>query len=248
MRDINLGVAYGGSPFTPPTPENLFAGHGDSLPAEGARKYLGAPKGSSIVIPNPATPYISLPPGNCENIASHLPVTWQPDIGFFTWNEQDPLYKKIVQAPTYLEFIFYDQRQNNVSIRVPLHLLDLILEPPITSKPTPYFPCRPLDSAYGVWPLGRAFLQASFLGMNYDTNTTWLAQAPGPAAEPARIRTIDPSDTTIETTPIEAFERSWRDHWVPLPLDEALSKPVRAGGGKMPLPRLETNGQSNMEL
>lgn len=187
------------------------------------RESFGAPNGSTMVIPNPATPYISLPHGNCENIAKRLPVTWQPDIGFYTWNQHDPRYTKIVNSPAWMQFVLQGPDGHDIAIKVPFKLLDLTLEPPIVAEPTPYFPCRPWDSAYGFYALGRAFLQGAFLGVNYGTNKIWLAQAPGPDMVDSRIVPIEQQDATIKTTRIESFEESWARHWDPLPVEASTN-------------------------
>jgi hypothetical protein len=222
LRDINLGFETGGSPFVSNDLEHLYLGNNGSKIAEMVRETFGAPNGSTMVIPNPATPYISLPHGNCENIAKRLPVTWRQDIGFYTWNQHDPRYAKIVNSPAWMQFVLAGPDGNDIAIKVPFKLLDLTLEPPIVAEPTPYFPCRPWDSPYGFYALGRAFLQGAFLGVNYGTNKIWLAQAPGPDMVESQIVPIEQQDATIKTTRIENFEESWARHWDPLPTDGSV--------------------------
>ena len=237
LEDINLGVVTGGSPFNSNNTKNLYLGSGNSDTAEVIRRSLGAPEGSTVIIPNPAFPYISLPPGNCEAVAKFLPVTWQPDIGFFTWNVADPQYHTIVSSPAYMEFILADKQAFNLSVKVPFRLLNLTLDSPIVDTPTPYFPCQPYDSSYGFWSLGRAFLQSAFLGVNYDQNITWLAQAPGPSPDQLVLKTINPGDTNITTNSIKSFETSWANHWEVLAsnglntTDIPTSTPTGVSGG-----------------
>jgi hypothetical protein len=40
---------------------------------------------------------------------------------------------------------------------------------------TPYFPCKPLNNEAGIWFLGRAFLQAAFVGVSLEQNEAFLA-------------------------------------------------------------------------
>ncbi|MCJ1244725.1 hypothetical protein MMC30_001924 [Trapelia coarctata] len=224
LRDVKLGVEEGGSPFDPASTGSLYQGNNGSEQAISISQTFGAPKGTVVVIPNPAAPYIYLPLGTCEAIANFLPVTWNPKIGLYTWNTADTQYARIVNSPAYLEFILADMKATNISIKVPFKLLDLVLQAPLTDTPTPYFPCKPLNSSYGFYELGRAFLQAAFLGVNYEQNLTFLAQAPGPDTDQSVIQTIQPGDTNLTSNPIASFRNSWINHWTVLPTTSGSSK------------------------
>ena len=216
LVDVTLGAARCDTPFTPGSLKRLYKGVGDNRAAESIVKYLGAPKGSAILIPNPAYPYIALPLDTCEAVASHLPVTWNSDIGFYTWNRKDPRYPEIIKSSAYMEFILSDTAARNVSIKVPFSLLNLTLDTPIVDIPTPYFPCRPLNSTWGFWALGRAFLQAALLGINYDQNKTFLAQAPGPIHNESMLQPIYSTDGSLKGTEpddLGAFIASWQQTW-----------------------------------
>jgi len=217
LRDVKLGVEEGGSPFDPASTGSLYKGNNGSEPNTIITGNFGAPKGSVMVIPNPAAPYIYLPFGTCEAVASFLPVSWNPKIGLYTWNTADAQYARIVNSPAYLEFILADIKATNISIEVPFKLLDLVLTPPLADSPTPYFPCKPLNSSYGFYELGRAFLQAAFLALNYEQNLTFLAQAPGPDTDQLVLQTIQPSDVNLTSNPIASFRSSWTNHWTVLP-------------------------------
>jgi hypothetical protein len=82
-----------------------------------------------------------------------------------------------------------------------------------------YFPCIPFDKTPAdQWRIGRAFLQAAFLGYNTHTNTMWLAQAPGPGVSNQGLG-FEPQDiangaTTLEVYTNETlFADSWAGHW-----------------------------------
>jgi hypothetical protein len=70
--------------------------------------------------------------------------------------------------------------------------------------------------------LGRAFLQAAFMGTNWNQNVAWLAQAPGPGSNGSGLG-YDPVDLANDATTLEAqtgddlFNISWQGHWTPLP-------------------------------
>ena len=105
-------------------------------------------------------------------------------------------------------------QQSNLTIKVPFQLLNLTLEAPISSEPTQYFPCRsPL--AGGGYTLGRAFLQAAFVGVdwNSDTGSWFLAQAPGPNTAKTPQQEIL---TTTVSSSSNAWSDSWAGHWNPI--------------------------------
>ncbi|GAB7354269.1 hypothetical protein MBLNU459_g4798t2 [Dothideomycetes sp. NU459] len=198
LSDIGIGVETGGSAFLGTV--------------NGSASGLLKPSSSTglTVKPNPGVPYLYLPQDTCDAIASHLPVTFNPDLGLYTWNTDDPAFSKIVNSPSYLSFTFKSSGDNN-TIYVPFALLNLTLESPIVNSATQYFPCSPYSpSAKQAYHLGRAFLQAAFLAKNWATDTIWLAQAPGPDTPPIQVTTISPSDNTLAAM-INA--PSWYDTW-----------------------------------
>ena len=223
LRDVKLGVEEGGSPFDPASTGSLYQVNNVSDAVTVAAQTFGAPRGTVLVIPNPAAPYIYLPYGTCEAVAQFLPVSWNAHAGLYTWNTTDPQYPRIVNSPAYLEFILADKLATNISIKVPFKLLNLTLESPIVDTPTAYFPCKPFNSTYGFYGLGRAFLQAAFLAVNYDQNLTFLAQAPGPDLDQSVLQTIKPSDTNLTSNPIASFRNSWTNHWTVLPTTNSPS-------------------------
>jgi hypothetical protein len=219
LLDVLLGTQVGASPFANPDKDEGSVWQGISgNPNENAEEVTerhGLRPGTAVVTPDATVPYIYLPPGTCEAAASRLPVRWNDRLGLYLWNTEDPAYQRIVRSPAYLSFVFADRTATNVTIKVPFRLLDLTLEPPLMPTPTPYFPCKPVNTT-GVWVLGRAFLQAAFFGVNFEQNVMFLAQAPGPAAVQRVVRSLGPGDTTLQTDPIEEFEKSWLSSWTVL--------------------------------
>ena len=102
--------------------------------------------------------------------AQNQPVTLQTDVGLYTWNTD--AYKQIVSSPAYPAFVFQQVGAGNMTIKVPFALLNLRLESPIVSTLQQYFSCRPFyaNDGSGKYEFGKAFLQATFIGMNWREN------------------------------------------------------------------------------
>jgi len=201
LLDISIGTADGASPFNFTSKEKLLS------------------TGPVSVAVRPLSPYLSLPRATCDNLAQLLPVTFDSGLKYYLWNTEDPLYKKIVSSPAYIGFTFPPATgsTDNVIIKVPFALLNLTLEHPITESgiSKQYFPCVPLDDNL---VLGRAFLQAAFIGRNWRTKLTWLAQAPGPGVSRRGLgdQNIDiPDDATTISgfTGPNLFVESWKGQW-----------------------------------
>ncbi|KAJ6787298.1 hypothetical protein PWT90_01720 [Aphanocladium album] len=235
LKDVTLGVEEGGSPFkidtlvTKDTPLSIWQGlGGNKVGADIIRGQSGV-EGSAIVQPMASLPSIYLPIGNCEAAAKHLPVTWRDDIGYYTWNVDDPQYMRIVSSPAYLGFVLSTPEAKNVTIKVAFALLNLTLESPIVATPTQYFPCHPTDSQYGVWILGRAFMQAAFWAMDYEKNQQYIGQGPGPRHEQLVLKPWPTNESTLETSPADSYASTWRPHWTALP-EEGKSSDSLSGG------------------
>ena len=208
LFDIGIGVDDGGSPF-PYSSQSGFLASGNYSILD-----------SISVAIYPATPYLNLPYSTCAAIAKELPVTYSSQYGLYFWNVQDPQCTKIVNSPTYLSFIFY----SNMTIKVLFKLLNLTLEAPLISEPTQYFPCQPPQSPLASsYSLGRAFLQAAFVRVNWESgNGKWfLAQAPGP--DIGNVPNQMPiTSTTISATP-DDWASTWKGELTPLLLPGAAS-------------------------
>jgi hypothetical protein len=199
LIDISIGVASGSSPFTFTSKDKLLS------------------TGQTTVSPDPLSPYIYLPRKTCDNIVSALPAYFDEGLQYYLWNTTNPNFTKIVSSPAYLGFTFPHGPgdTDNVVIKVPFALLNLTLDTPITDTPVQYFPCLPYDSTP---KLGRAFLQAAFIGRNWNTRTSWLAQAPGPGARRQGLndQNIDIPDgaVMIDGYPgADLFTKSWSGQW-----------------------------------
>jgi hypothetical protein len=99
----------------------------------------------------------------------------------------------------------------HMTIKVPFALLNLVLEPPIVPTPQQYFPCCAsyANDGSGKYEFGKAFLQATFVGMKWGENKWFRAQAPGPCVGASNLQTIGLNDTAIQSDPIGNFGTTW---------------------------------------
>ncbi|KAL1631768.1 hypothetical protein SLS56_004287 [Neofusicoccum ribis] len=211
LLDIGLGVETGGSPFS----DGFKSKTGLLLNNSGEHTTLS----TGI---DPGSPYMYLPGKTCEEIAKHLPIRYDTTLRYYLWDVDDPAYEKIVTSPAYLSFVFAPGTSDttNTTIKVPLALLNLTLDTPIVSKPTQFFPCNEYEPTSGSnYRLGRAFLQAAFIGHNFRTSMTWLGQAPGPGSGRTGLgenrKDIADDDVEIETSEDDGttFADTWSSHW-----------------------------------
>lgn len=231
LLDVGIGVAEGESPFSFTSKSGLLASGNSSIGL------------SMEVLVDPTAPFIYLPKSSCDAIAANLPVTYQPNLGLYFWDTTSPAYHEIISSPAFLDFTF---RQNgsltqNITINVPFSLLNLTLTSPLVDIPTPYFPCNPVGygKVYPQYTLGRAFLQAAFVGVNwqYDGLGNWfLAQAPGPNLPTQPIVTSIGLNDAYIVPSMNLWADTWRGSWAPIaaatttnPARSHLSKGAIAG-------------------
>ncbi|KAK4208388.1 hypothetical protein QBC37DRAFT_353739 [Rhypophila decipiens] len=222
--DIHLGTQVGGSPFANGKKDERSIW--SSMPSVGQSFSIGAEVRFEL-------PYLYLPLEACKALAERLHLLWEPELELFLWDTADPNLQRVVSSPAYVAFVFRDRRDANLTIKVPLRLLYLTLEPPLVTESTPYFPCRPVSTFPSIptsWTpgiLGRAFLQAAFSATDFQHNITYLAQAPGPDIDhnsthrddmPVSFGTHDDEfraagNMITVTNPIEEFEKTWLSSW-----------------------------------
>lgn len=211
LRDVIMGVETGGPSSFPVSSSGSFWVE-PPLEAQFLTKSAGGEDGAVMTVPNPASPYIYLHPGVCEKIAENLGLKLHEKTGLYLWESSRPgSVEEFLKSPAYLGFVFSDRTAKNVTFKVPFQLLNLTLKPPVVEKEAAYFPCKSIDSSYRFWQLGRAFLQATFLAVDYDENTFYLAQAPGPKFEQSDVQKFQTAGP--ETNPIESFRDSWIESW-----------------------------------
>ncbi|KAK1691186.1 aspartic peptidase domain-containing protein, partial [Colletotrichum godetiae] len=191
LRDISIEVIQG---------DGLLAAGNNSI------------QNGLLVSIDGCAPYITLPKSTCDNIVSHLPVTYDTHLGLYLWDTESAAYTRIVSSASTLSFTFLSGTNTEpLTIRVPFLHLNLTLSEPLTEKPTPYFPC--FNSGSGRYALGRAFLQDAFLGANWGQSKWWLGQAPGPNIQlSSSVVAIEEADTVIKTGEND-WEESWKGVW-----------------------------------
>ncbi|KAG9517373.1 hypothetical protein KCU93_g8813, partial [Aureobasidium melanogenum] len=210
LLDISINVETGSSPFPFGNASGLLM------------NILGQPD-SLIVKVDPMPPGLHLPAQTCSALAEKLPIYFDQTTQYYLWNTSDPSYETIINSPAYLGFHFTPAPGDdaNVTIKVPFKLLNLTLTSPVVSSSVQYFPCMPFNMPRGdQWRLGRAFLQGAFLGYNTQTNTMWLAQAPGPGASNQGLgyqpQNMSSGATTLDISNDQTlFAQSWANHWTP---------------------------------
>ncbi|KAL2138672.1 hypothetical protein VTI28DRAFT_6382 [Corynascus sepedonium] len=216
LRDISIQVVKGASPFGSQSPNSESAKSMTGLLGKGNSSIDSA--GLPVRL-DPCSPYLTLPKSTCDSIASNLPVSYNDSLGLYLWNVSSPRYRNIVASASVLAFTLIGaSNTQEVTINVPFRHLNLTLSPPFTDSPTPYFPC--FTGGIGTFVLGRAFLQDAFLGGNWETRKTFVAQAPGPNV-PARADhvNIEPGDSTIEASDND-WVRSWEGFWTVLKTED----------------------------
>ena len=202
LLDISYGVDSGDSPLIPPSREGILAANNASI-------------ASSIPVSlDPTQPYLYLPNSTCAAIAQNLPLTYMPQYDLYIWNTNDSRYTDTVTSPTYFSFTFRGSA-TNLTIKVPFQLLKLTLDASLVGTATPYFPCQP-PKPFRPYSLGRAFLQAAFIGVDWDKQPVgewYLAQAPGPntASQPSQV-----PFGGIVTSASSDWSGSWQNHWTPI--------------------------------
>ena len=212
LLDIGIGVDHGGLPLSSLPQQGLLSQGNSSLLNTGLPVTL-----------NPSAPYLYLPNSTCAAIAKNLPVTYDAGMALYFWDTADHRYGKIVTSPTYLSFVFRGS-SGNLTIKTPFQLLNLTLEEPLVSISTAYFPCQPPQGPEGHYSLGRAFLQAAFIGVNWASagESVWyLAQAPGPNAD------TNPQSRSFNSSPVgttEEWADTWDGFWTALPSSTVTSK------------------------
>lgn len=123
-----------------------------------------------------------------------------------------------------------------MTINVPFALLNLTLTAPITNTPTANLPLRPGLGPSGGYELGRSFLQAAFIGVNWHTASgdgdgVWfLAQAPGPNTPSKNpLTAIQPKDSAIVGSSARWLD-TWKGSWTVLESGGAAPGGTSSGG------------------
>lgn len=232
VLDIGVGVEYGGSPFPYQSKQGLLAEQNSTM------TFL------SLAM-NTAAPYMYLPNSTCAAITRDLPVTYSAKYGLHFWNVEDPRYTAIITSPTYLSFDFRTSGKP-LTVKVPFRLLNLTLDAPLIDTPTSYFPCTTPQNSPS-YSLGRAFLQAAFIGVDWQEGLgQWfLAQAPGPntASTPSQAPITGPNIASSDVN----WSDTWKTVWTALPTTSSVNQTSSTSSKSPPKPtRLSTGAYSGI--
>ena len=206
LLDIGIGVDHGDSPFSYWKRDAILAEANSSI------------SNALSVVMNPAAPYLALPNSTCAAIIKDLPVTYNAKYGLYFWDVNAPQYTRIINSPTYLSFTFRASGSitANLTINVAFRLLNLTLEAPLIKEPTTYFPCQPPQRG-NQYSLGRAFLQAAFIGVDWSQGGKWfLAQAPGPNTSSTPSAAPYPDIFSNSSSSSNKWSDTWEGYWTPL--------------------------------
>lgn len=206
LLDIGISVDHGDSPFSYRKREAILAEANSSI------------SNALSVVMNPAAPYLALPNSTCAAIMKDLPANYNAKYGLYIWDVDAPQYARIITSPAYLSFTFRASGSitANLTINVPFRLLNLTLEAPLIEQPTPYFPCQPPQHS-DQYSLGRAFLQAAFIGVDWSQGGKWfLAQAPGPNTSSTPFTVPYPDIFSNSSSSSKKWSDTWEGYWTPL--------------------------------
>ncbi|KAF2968565.1 hypothetical protein GQX73_g4944 [Xylaria multiplex] len=214
LKDISIRVVDGSSPWDFEYRGGLLAENNASISSGGIKVSVDG-----------CSPYLTLPKSTCDAIAEHLPVKYNEKLGLYMWQEDDAKYSQIVSSASALDFTFLaGSNTQRVNISVPFRHLNLTLTEPLVDSDQQYFPCY-TGSTRG-YTLGRAFLQDAFVGSNWDSQTWWLAQAPGPNIPSPEVITLAEGDTEIKASTND-WKESWSGSWKVLtPEDVTASQTI----------------------
>jgi hypothetical protein len=166
---------------------------------------------SVTAVVDTSTPYLWLPAAVCDRFAKYLDLHWNETLGVYVFNRGSQYTDYL--APSPLSFTFsissYDYLDNFaqplalpgvVNITIPAAAFAHLLRYPFadaisfSDSSIPYFPLK-RAAAEGPFILGRAFMQAAYMIMNYETAQFSIHEAvfPSNPATNLSLVTIAPS-------------------------------------------------------
>lgn len=109
-----------------------------------------------------------------------------------------------------MAIVLADKETNDITVKIPFQVLNSRLEPPIVDTPSQCFPCVPENYQPA---LGRAFLQAAFVGFEYENNLTFIAQGPGSSMEQSITKIYNSTDKSLAPNALGTFASLWEPRW-----------------------------------
>lgn len=146
-----------------------------------------------------STPYLWLPESVCSRFEKELGLKYDENVDLYTFDENSPQHDILLNWNLTFDFVIADLpgSSNSISLNLPYAAFDLELTYPFphlnstaTSQGTKYFPLRKAanDTQYTI---GRAFLQETYLIVDYERNNFSLYQAIFTAASSTTTRLVD---------------------------------------------------------
>ena len=119
-------------------------------------------------------PYLQLPASVCKNFERALGLFWDPSMQLYLVN--DTIHGRLREDNPTFSFTLGRSVAQSVNITLPYQAFDLQVTQPIAENGTNYFPLK-CSSNSSQYILGRAFLQETYLFVDYDKSTFSLSQA-----------------------------------------------------------------------
>ena len=155
-----------------------------------------------------STPYLWLPETVCSRFATAFGLTYDENVRLYTFNNDSSRHDTLVNWNLTFKFVLADLpgSSNSISLTLPYAAFDLQLTYPFTglnatqfSSATRYFPLRKAanDTQYTI---GRAFLQETYLVVDYERNSFSVYQANFAADASTNTKLIDitrPSNSSL---------------------------------------------------
>ncbi|MCJ1271280.1 hypothetical protein MMC22_011180 [Lobaria immixta] len=158
-----------------------------------------------------STPYLWLPESVCSQFEKQLGLKYDESVRLYTFDENSSQHDVLLNWNLTFEFTIADLpgSSNSISLTLPYAAFDLELTYPFpnlnltpTSQGTKYFPLRKAanDTQYVI---GRAFLQETYLVVDYERNNFSLYQATFAADASTNTRLVDitrPTNSSVTSS------------------------------------------------
>lgn len=152
-----------------------------------------------------STPFLWLPESVCDSFASALNLTWNSTINLYTFGNGTTLQTLLNQELTFTFTIAGISGPTNIDLTLSFNAFNLQLSYPFpnlfdqyTDERVNYFPLRRTNNAQ-QYTIGRAFLQETYLIVDYERNVFSLNQAVFPTSStqsPQLAAIARPKDST----------------------------------------------------
>lgn len=119
-------------------------------------------------------PYLYLPSSACKKFETAFGLSW--DASHQLYQVNDTVHGKLRTENPTISFSLGETAAKTVNISLPYQAFDLQVTQPIAENGTNYFPLRCSSNA-SQYVLGRAFLQETYLFVDYEESSFSLSQA-----------------------------------------------------------------------